>query len=134
MVLDGNSSQEYPVNAGVPQGSISKALLMTHLPADVICNIGVYADKTTLYSKCDQVSTLWQQLEMATELESDLRDIVNRGRKWLLGFNAGKFNLFSLTGLKIMVQIVKIMLPRFANDKTKSFLTGVVRLEILWQN
>ena len=58
MVLDGKSSQEYPVNAGVPQGSISKALLMTHLPADVICNIGVYVDKTTLYSKCDQVSTL----------------------------------------------------------------------------
>ena len=34
VVLDGESSQEYPVNAGVPQGSI--------------------LDDTTLYSRCDQ--------------------------------------------------------------------------------
>ena len=27
---------------------------------------------TTLYSKCDQVSDLWQQLELASELKSDL--------------------------------------------------------------
>ena len=34
----------------------------------------MYDDDTTLYSKCDQASGLWQ-LEMATELESALRDI-----------------------------------------------------------
>ena len=28
----------------------------------VIFNIAIYADDTTLYSKCDQVSDLWQQL------------------------------------------------------------------------
>ena len=42
-------------------------------PDDVICN-GIYADDTTLYSKCDQASDLWQQLELASELESDLQD------------------------------------------------------------
>ena len=41
-------------------------------PDDVICNIGIYADDTTLDSKFDQVSNLWQQLELASELESDL--------------------------------------------------------------
>ena len=30
------------------------------LPDDVICNIAIYADDTVLYSKCDQVSDLWQ--------------------------------------------------------------------------
>ena len=35
----------------------------------------MYDDDTTLYSKCDQAFGLWQQLEMATELESALRDI-----------------------------------------------------------
>ena len=39
---------------------------------DVICNIAVYADDTTLYSKYNQASDLWQQLELASELESDL--------------------------------------------------------------
>ena len=42
------------------------------LPDDVICDIAIYADDTTLYSRCDQASDLWQQLELASELESDL--------------------------------------------------------------
>ena len=36
---------------------------------------------------------LWQQLELASELESDLRDTVDWGRKWLVDFNAGKTQL-----------------------------------------
>ena len=78
VVLDGKSSQEYPVNVGVPQGSILGPTLfllyINDLPDDVICDIAVYADDTTLYSKCDRASDLWQQLELASELESDLRD------------------------------------------------------------
>ena len=97
MVLDGKSSQEYPVNAGVPQGSIlGCTLFLLHindLPDDVICDIVIYADDTTLYSKCNQASDLWQQLELASELESDLQDTVDWGKKWLVDFNAGKTQL-----------------------------------------
>ena len=83
MVLDGKSSQEYPVNVGVPEGSVLGPtillLYINDLPDDVTCNIAIYADDTTLYSKCDQASDLWQQLELASELESDLRDTVGWG-------------------------------------------------------
>ena len=62
VVLEGKSSQEYPVNAGLPQGSILRPtpllLYINDLPDDVICNIAIYADDTTLYSKCDQASDL----------------------------------------------------------------------------
>ena len=79
VVLDGKSSQEYPLNAGVPQGSILGPTLfllyINHLPDDIICDIAIYADDTTLYS------LLWQQLELASELESDLRDTVDWGKK-----------------------------------------------------
>ena len=99
MVLDGKSSQEHPVNAGVPQGSILGPTLfllyINDLPDDVICDIAIYADDTTLYSNCDQASDLWQQLELASELESDLQDTVDWGSKWLVDFNAGKTQLVS---------------------------------------
>ena len=76
VVLDQLPSQEYPVNAGVPQGFILGPTLfllyMNDLSDDVIGNIAIYTDDTTLYSKCDQASDLWQQLELASELESDL--------------------------------------------------------------
>ena len=76
MFLDGKSSQEYPVNAVVPQGSIVGPTLfqlyINDVPDDVICNIAIYADDTTLYCKCGQTSDMWQQLELASELESDL--------------------------------------------------------------
>ena len=52
VVLDGKCSQEYPVNAGVPQGSIlGRTLFLPYindLSDDVICDISIYADDTTL--------------------------------------------------------------------------------------
>ena len=99
VVLDENSSQEYPVNAGVSQGSILGPTLfllyINDLPDDVICNIAIYADDTTLYSKCDQASDLWQKLELASELESDLRDTLDWDKKWFVDFKAGKNQLVS---------------------------------------
>ena len=70
VVLDGKSSEQYPVN--------------------VIFDIDIYADDTILNSKCDHPSDLWQQLELTSNLESDLRDTVDWRKKGLVNFNAGK--------------------------------------------
>ena len=80
LVLQGKSLQEYPVNSGVPQSSILRSTLflryINDLPDDVVSNIAIYTDDSKLCSKCDQTSDLWQQLELASELESYQRDTV----------------------------------------------------------
>ena len=86
------------VIAGVPQDSIFGPpffLLCINDFSDVICDIAIYADDTTVYSNCDQVSDLWQKLELASELESDLRDTVDWDRKWFVDFSASKTHLIS---------------------------------------
>ena len=41
-------------------------LYINGLPDDVICDIAIYADDTTLYFKCDQTTDLWKQSRMNT--------------------------------------------------------------------
>ena len=70
------SSQEYTVNAGLPHGSIFGPTFFL-LYTDVLLLSMVIIH----YSKCNQASDLWQQLELSSELKSDLRDIVDWGRE-----------------------------------------------------
>ena len=117
VVTSRNSSQEYPVNTGVPQGSLlgcnAFLLYFNDLPGDIVCNIAIYAYDTTLYSNYDQAPDLWQQLELASELESDLQDTVDWGRKWLVNFNAGKTQLVSKYINLVKQLIIKIITRSF---------------------
>ena len=85
MVLDGKSSQEYLLNARVSQGSIRGPALfllcINELPEDVICDIGDYG-----YLIC-----LWQQLELASELESGLWE-TGQGQKVACQFQCWKIS------------------------------------------
>ena len=77
-VLDGKSSQEYPINARVPRGSILDStfflLCINDLPDDVNCNIAICADNGC-WAWILSPKHYWLM------------------RKWLIHFNAGKAQL-----------------------------------------
>ena len=56
--------------------------------------------------KCDQASDVWQQVELASELKSDLRDTVDLAGSGFLISMQEKLNWFCLTGLITLVLLM----------------------------
>ena len=80
-------------------------LCINDLHDDVVCNIAVYAD-TTLYSKCDQASDLWQQLKLAFEHELIYEALWAGVGSGLLISTLEKLSWFCLTSL---IKLVLLM-------------------------
>ena len=87
VVLDGKSSQEYPVILEYLKGPF----LLLHFSYYRLMTFLMMLSVILLST--DQASDLWQQLELASEFESDLRDVVDWGRKWLVDLNTEKTQL-----------------------------------------
>ena len=79
-------------------------LHINEFPYDALCNITIYVEDTTLYSKCDWASDVRQQLELASELKSHLLGTIDWGKKPIVDFDNGKF--IRLTGLMIVVLLM----------------------------
>ena len=60
----------------------------------------------SLSTKCNQPSDLWQQLELASELESDLQDTLDWAGSGLLISMLEKLKRFCLTGLITLVLLM----------------------------
>lgn len=100
VVLDGQQSKSYDINAGVPQGSVLGPtlflLFINDLPDHIISKLAIYADDTTIYSCHDKTNSLFDKVEHAAFLEDDLRTVVEWGNDWLVTFNADKTKLLSI--------------------------------------
>ena len=62
--------------------------------------LAIYADDTTVYSCLGKTNDVFDKVEMAAELEVDLRTVVEWGDKWLVTFNAYKTKLLSMNRFK----------------------------------
>ena len=99
-MLNGESSNGYTVNAGVSQGPVLGPILflifINDLPDNLMCRVGIFADDTTLYSGLPKSSSIFDKVELAAHLESDLRTVVQWGNKWIVTFNSSKSKLLSI--------------------------------------
>ena len=109
VVLDGKSSQEYPVNVGVPQGFFLGPTLfllyINDLPDDVICNIAIYADDTTHLSVIRHL-ICGNNLNWLLNLNLIYETLWTGVRSGLLISMLGKLSWFCLTGVITMVLLM----------------------------
>ena len=81
-----------------------------------VCNMWKLFDR----KKCDQASDLWQQIELVSELESDLQDTLYWGRKWFVDFNAEKTQLV-LFGWSNNTGAIDMKVDGFVFEETSYF-------------
>ena len=88
VIVKGQSSSWSSVEAGVPQGSILGPLLFliytNDIVCDIICDIFLYADDTSLLSIDSNSETA------VNNLNHDLQSIQQWAKRWFMLFNPSK--------------------------------------------
>ena len=75
----------------IPYKQLYQPLYSSFIPLSILMIL--------LWSMCDWTSDLWQQLGLASALESDLSDTVHWGRKTLVNFDDEKTQLVAFDNL-----------------------------------
>ena len=98
VVIDGQSSNELPVQTGVPQGSILGPLVFLIYIDDIIdkilCDIRLFADDTCL------LEIVHNAIESARRLNSDLKTLHMWSIQWLMLFNFIKTVILTISRRK----------------------------------
>ena len=93
--IQGGSSHWFPIEAGVPEGSILGPLLVLIYINDIVTNIKstvrLFADDTSLYLIVDE------PVEAARCLNSQLELIYQWAELWFVKFNAAESELLLVT-------------------------------------
>ena len=82
--------------------------------------VAIYADGTAFYFSVIGLFFFWHYLELALKPESDLQELVDWGKKWLVDFNAGKTQLESLDYLN-NCSTIDLKMERSIIDEKSSF-------------
>ena len=114
VVVNGQSSQSHSINAGVPQGSIIGPtlflLFINDLPNHIINSmVDIYADDTTIY-RCTSKNV--DDEKVASDLSSDLENVVEWGKTWHVSFNPSKTKLVTFHHKRGIVQFNPVQMDQ----------------------
>ena len=141
VILDGQSSSTFSINAGVPQGSILGPILflifINDLPdsSRLLSKVGIFADDTSIYECSEEKPDLFSQTELAGTLEHDLSAILEWGTDWLVSFNANKTKLLSINRNDIVEHLPISMDQNNLPESTSFKLLGLsFSKDLSWTN
>lgn len=75
VILNRHSSTSFRTNMRVP-----------HVPDNTSSQLGIYTDNTTTYSCFDSKANKSDKVKMASDVQNDLKTIVNWGKRWIDNF------------------------------------------------
>ena len=94
-VIEGNRSQVFDIKGGVRQGSILGPILflifINDIVNEIVCNIKIFADDTSLYIVVED------EYASAELLNSDIGKIHQWSEQWLVNFNAQKTETMTIS-------------------------------------
>ena len=80
-------------------------IFINDLPSEIVSSVNMYVDDTTVY---EQTYKTYKDINLASDLSSDLKEVVKWGKTWLVTFNSSKTNLLSfhiITGEPLLLPL-----------------------------
>jgi hypothetical protein len=134
VIINGTSSDEATVMAGVPQGSILGPLLfliyINDLSTDISSEISMFADDTAIYHSSQNVENSIQVIN------SDLVKIQNWSENWKVKFNAKKTYYMQFSLKTIVEPTTAVILNNQQIIKVENFkyLGVTLNCKMSWKN
>ena len=137
VVLEGQHSKTYSITSGVPQGSILGPtmflMFINDLPDNLVCNLVMYADDSTLYSCLDEKSDNQNRLDLVNSLELDLDHITTWADNWHISINSEKTKVLSINRYKNLDKLSISMSGKSLQESTSFRLVGLtISNELTW--
>ena len=100
-------------------------IFINDLHDTILSKLAIYADDTTFYSFLGKTIDVRAKVEMAADLEDDLRTVVEWGKKWLVSFNASKAKLLSINRFRTPFLPSMLMNDSELTESTQIQLLGL---------
>ena len=108
-------------------------MFINDLPDNLVCNLVMYADDSTLYSCLDEKSDNQNRLDLVNSLELDLDHITTWADNWHISINSEKTKVLSINRYKNLDKLSISMSGKSLQESTSFRLVGLtISNDLTW--